>query len=107
MAPKFPPSEPRAPGQSEMALQQAAFAVQSGRPAEAERIANEVLAHNAGDVRAMHMLGYALLVQKRGKDAVAPLERAARQTRDPAIETQLGMALRQAGRSEDALAQFE
>jgi tetratricopeptide (TPR) repeat protein len=90
-----------------MALQQAAFAIQSGRPAEAERIANQVLAHNAGDVRAMHMLGYALLLQKRGKEAVAPLERAARQTRDPAIETQFGMALRQAGRDEEALTQFE
>jgi tetratricopeptide (TPR) repeat protein len=107
MAPKFSPPQPRGPSQSELALQQAAFAVQSGRPAEAERIANEVLAHNAGDVRAMHMLGYALLVQKRGKEAVGPLERAARQTRDPAIETQFAMALRQAGRDEEALTQFE
>lgn len=108
MAPKFPPPpQARPPSQSDLALQQAAFAIQNRRPADAERIANDLLKHNAGDLRAMHMLGYALLLQNRGKEAVTPLERAARQTRDPAIETQFAMALRQAGRNEDALAQFQ
>jgi tetratricopeptide (TPR) repeat protein len=104
---KPPQNQPPRPNPADEALQQAAFALQSNRPADAERIARDVLNHNAGNVRAMHVLGYALLVQNRAKEAIAPLERAAKQTRDPAAETQLAMALHKAGRPDDALKQFE
>jgi protein O-GlcNAc transferase len=44
------------------------------------------------------------LQQNHAAHAVAPLERAARALQDPAVETQLGIALREVGRTEDALA---
>lgn len=90
-----------------MMLQQAAFALQSGRPQDAERIAGEILRSNAGNLTAMQVLGSALLVQGRGEEAVKPLKRAAQQTRDPAVETDLAMALHLSDRSDDAVAQFE
>ena len=42
-------------------------------------------------------------MQGRAEDAVAPLEKAARTSRDPEVETQLAIALRQAGDSDKAL----
>lgn len=99
------PSRP--PNASDEALQRAAFALQSQRPDEAARIAGDLLNKYPDDVRAMGLLGTALLMQGRGKDAVAPLEQLARRTNNPAAETQLAMALRQAGRNEEAVAHFE
>lgn len=98
-----PKAPPRPPSAAEQTLQQAMAALQSGRPDEAEWLAGSVLKSNAGDPRALHVLGYALLLQGRAQDAIAPLEQVARRTHDPAIETQLAMALRQAGRTEEAL----
>jgi len=85
------------------ALQRAQLAIQNDLPAEAERLAGEILERNAGYLEAIKILGYALLMQGRAGDAVAPLEKAARASRDPEIETQLGIALRQAGQSDKAL----
>ena len=65
--------------------------------AEAERIAGEILKANAGHAEATKLFGYALLMQARPEEAVAPLEKAARASHDPEIETQLAIALRQAG----------
>ena len=42
-------------------------------------------------------------MQGRAEEAVAPLEKAARTSRDPEVETQLAIALRQAGDSDKAL----
>jgi len=86
------------------ALQGAVFALNSGRPQDAERIAAGVLKGNRGNLPALHILGSALVMQGRGGEAVAPLESAARGSRDPKIETLLAAALRQAGRADDALA---
>jgi tetratricopeptide (TPR) repeat protein len=88
-------------------LQSAAAALQAGRPQEAEHIAADVLRANAGSLPALKLLGTALLMQGRGKEAIAPLERAARQSRDPAVETELGVALRQANRPEEARERLE
>jgi Flp pilus assembly protein TadD len=44
-----------------------------------------------------------LLGQKRPREAVAPLEEAARNSADPELETHLAVALGKAGRSDDAL----
>jgi len=85
------------------ALQQAMFALNSARPADAERIAADVLKTNPRNVLALQILASALLLQNRIADAVAPLEAATRGNHDPQIETMLGVALRQAGRIEDAL----
>jgi tetratricopeptide (TPR) repeat protein len=102
--PRFAP--PRPPGPRETALQQAAYAMQGGRPAEAERIAGALLQRNPGDAQAAQLYGYALYMQERGADAIAPLERAVQQNRSAQLETQLAMVLRQAGRIDDALKRF-
>jgi cytochrome c-type biogenesis protein CcmH/NrfG len=60
------------------ALQQALFALNGQRPQEAERIASEVLKTDPRHVRALHILGCALLMQGRGEDAIPPLQSAAR-----------------------------
>jgi tetratricopeptide (TPR) repeat protein len=85
------------------ALQKAQQAIQGERPAEAERLAGEILQGNAGHPEAIKILGYALLMQGRAEEAVAPLEKAARASHDPEIETQLAIALRQAGDTGRAL----
>jgi tetratricopeptide (TPR) repeat protein len=87
----------------EEALQRAMIALNSGHPADAERIAADVLKTNRRNLMALQVLANALLLQNRIADAVAPLETAARGNHDPQIETMLGIVLRQAGRIEDAL----
>ncbi|MFL5169558.1 MAG: tetratricopeptide repeat protein [Microvirga sp.] len=84
-------------------LQWAIGALNHGRPDEAERFARNVLARIPQHGKASYLLGCALLQQNRPAQAVAPLERAARALQDPAVETQLGLALRQVGRTDDAL----
>lgn len=85
------------------ALQRARLAIQGDRPADAERIAREVLVANAGHLEATKLLGYALVMQDRADEAIAPLEKAARASRDPEAETQLAIALRQSGDNDKAL----
>jgi tetratricopeptide (TPR) repeat protein len=87
----------------EEALQRAVFALNGGRAGDAERLAADALKTNPRNVLALHVLGSALLMQGRAGDAVAPLETAARGSHDPTIATLLAIALRQAGRPEDAL----
>jgi tetratricopeptide (TPR) repeat protein len=89
-------------GRGDDALSRAVLALNSQRPNEAERIAGEVLKADPRHSRALHIFGCALLMQGRAEDAIAPLETAARGGRDPEIDTQLAMALRQTGRHEDA-----
>lgn len=88
------------------ALHHARHALETGRPADAERIAAEVLQINSGDREAAKVLGYALMMLGRNSEAVAVLERAARGNRDAEADTALGIALRQAGRGDDAVAAF-
>jgi Flp pilus assembly protein TadD len=104
-----PPSYPTAAqrGLSDLALQSAVAAIQAGRPIEAEYLAADVLKSNAGSVPAMRLLGTALLMQGRGKEAITPLERAMRRSRDAETETWLAMALRQASRDEEARKRLE
>src|SRR4051794_1839598 len=84
-------------------LRRAMFELKNGRPAEAERIASEVLKRSPRDIGALHILGGAWLLQGRAADAIAPLQEAARVRHDPEIDTQLAIALRQAGRNDDAV----
>jgi tetratricopeptide (TPR) repeat protein len=105
--PRNPSADRRGPGASDLALQNAAAAIQAGRAAEAEKLAADVLKANAGSLPALQMLGTALLMQGRGEEAIAPLERATRQARDAPTEMHLAMALRQAGREQEACERFE
>jgi tetratricopeptide (TPR) repeat protein len=93
-------------GALEAALAQARLALQHDRPAEAERIAGELLKKNARHPGARHVLGAALLMQGRAEEAIAPLEDAARAEHSAQIDTELAIALRQAGRVDDALARL-
>lgn len=85
------------------ALQWAAIAIQNGLPQDAERVARDVLKADAASVEGAKLLGYALMLQDRADEAVAPLEKAARASRNPAIETQLSIALRHVGKTDKAL----
>jgi len=76
------------------------------RPQEAERLAASVLKSNRGNVLAAQILGRALLVQNRAVEAIVPLEKAARRGEDPAVETDLAIALAAVGRRDEALDQL-
>lgn len=84
-------------------LQRGMTALESGQPAEAETIARELLSKNARHAQALHLLGLTLIAQKRAREAVAPLEQAAEERADPTVETHLAMALRETGRTAEAL----
>ena len=76
------------------------------RPDEAERLASDVLKANRGSVLAAQILGRALLVQNRPGEAIDPLQRAARRSDDPEIETLLAAALAADGRDDEAFEQL-
>jgi len=93
-------------GEIGSAIERAAFALNSQRPGEAERIVAEALKIDPRDTRALHIFGCALLMQGRIAEAVAPLEAAARDRHDPELDIQLAAALQQAGRIDDALSRL-
>jgi len=101
------PDSRRAAAIADDALRYARYALETKRPAEAERIAGEILKANAGHREAIKVLGYALIMLGRNGEAVALLEKAARGAHDPEVDTELGIALRQSGRIEDALVSFK
>jgi tetratricopeptide (TPR) repeat protein len=106
--PKPPPSPftPQRPSASDQALENAVLALRMQRPIAAERLASGVLKSNRRNTVAAQILGRALLMQNRAAEAIDPLERAARHSHDPAIETLLAAALAAAGRSDEALDQL-
>jgi predicted Zn-dependent protease len=88
------------------ALERAHLALRMSQPAEAERLASEVLKAERGNVMAASLLGQALLAQNRSEEAISPLEKAARRSGDPSLETLYAIALASSGQVEDALAQL-
>lgn len=100
------PSSPERPGNGHPALERAILALQMQRPDEAERLASEVLKANRGNIAAAHILGRALLLQNRIDEAIVALQKAARRSEDPVIETLLANALASAGRSGEAIEQL-
>ncbi len=92
----------KAAAAADEAMTWATSALQSGRPVDAERVLRDLLARNPRSKAALQLLGRALLAQRRPKDAVEPLEAAARQGADPVVETNLGVALEQSGRPDEA-----
>jgi tetratricopeptide (TPR) repeat protein len=81
-------------------------AIQSKRSDEALRLVQEILSKNPSQPNALHLYGYALLMQERADEAIGPLEKVFRSLRAPAIETQLAIDLRKAGRTDDALSRL-
>lgn len=100
------PSAYARPSPHAPALEAAALAIRAQRPDEAERLAAQVLKAERVNVQAAQLLGTALLMQDRPAEALEPLQRAARRSGDPAIETLLARALAGVGRSDEALAQL-
>lgn len=86
------------------ALARAVAAADSGNLREAERIVCDVLANAPRHREALMLLGGLLMAQKRPREAIVPLEEAARLRADSELETHLAIALRESGRTEDALA---
>lgn len=105
------PDQPTSPlgavSRPTLLLQQAAFALQNQRPREAERMTREILHADPRHIQASSLLGSALLMQGRVEDAIPPLENATRGRNDPRAETQLAIALRLAGRLNDALGRLK
>lgn len=100
------PAVQRAPSADE-AVRFALGALNAGRPDEAARIAGDVLKREPRHAGALHASGAALLMMGRGKEAIAPLQEASRTRNDAEIDTQLAIALRQAGRADDALVRLK
>ncbi len=94
-------------GHDEDMLARAMFALDNEQPGDAERIAAEVLSADPRHARALYILGCALVMQGRAREAIAPLEAAARGRDDPEFDTKLAIALRQVGRHEDAVDRLE
>jgi predicted Zn-dependent protease len=88
------------------ALERAGLALRMNQPGEAERLASDVLKAERANVLAASLLGQALLAQNRAEEAVSPLEKAARRSGDPSLETLFAIALASSGQDEDALAQL-
>jgi Tfp pilus assembly protein PilF len=100
------PSAPERPNPGNFVLDRAILALRTQHPNEAERLASQVLKSNRGNALAAQILGRALLMQNRADEAIVPLERAARRSDDPAVETLLAAALATAGQSDEALDQL-
>jgi tetratricopeptide (TPR) repeat protein len=96
----------RGPAALAEALVRAKTALDLGRASEAEQIARTVLGKDPRHAIALQITGGALLLQQRYHEAIAPLEGAARVLRNPELDTQLAIALREAGRTDDALARL-
>ncbi|WP_338026701.1 tetratricopeptide repeat protein [Bradyrhizobium acaciae] len=88
------------------ALQQGALALRAQQFAQAEQIATNILKSSRTDRHAALLLAHALMGQKRGDEAIAPLERIARRGEDGEVETLLGALLCGAGRVTDGIAQL-
>jgi len=84
------------------AIRRAAIALSNQRPAEAERLATEALKNNASHPDAIKILGRALMMLNRYNEAIVPLEKLARSSRDPESATLLAIALRNSRKIDEA-----
>ena len=100
-------SRDRAAAAIDEALRLGAAALAERRAPEAERLAREVMARDSRHPDALHLLGVALLAQNRAREAVAPLEAAARGRSGSRVEAHLGKALVELGRASEALTHLQ
>jgi Flp pilus assembly protein TadD len=100
---KRPVTSAKAASAVDEAVNWATQAIQSGRPVDAERVLRDVLAKFPRSPDALQTLGRALLAQQRPAEAIEPFEAALRYGPNAVIETNLGMALEQSGRTDDAV----
>ena len=100
---KRQPSPPEQASPINRVLEQAVLALQMQRMDEAERLAAQVLKSNRGNIVAAGLLGRVLLAKNRPLEAIDVLQRSARRSDDPELETLLAVALGAAGRETSAL----
>src|SRR5215471_15454553 len=86
------------------ALAQAVAAADIGDMSKAEGIVRVVLGQKPQHLEALQLLGALLMAQKRPREAIAPLEEAARHSANPELETRLAIAFREIGRADEAVA---
>ncbi len=78
-------------------------ALRSGRVAEAQDLARNLLARHPRNPDALEFFGLTLLAQDKASEAIEPLQDAARVRPGAIVETRLGQALRKTGRIAEAL----
>jgi tetratricopeptide (TPR) repeat protein len=88
-------------------LHRAMSALNGQHPQEALQCAEEVLKTDPRHGQALRIFGCALVMLDRAADAIAPLEKAARQLRTAEADTVLAIALRKIGRNEDAVSKLK
>jgi predicted Zn-dependent protease len=103
---KRPSSTAERPSPGNPAIDRAMLAFQMQRFDEAERLASGLLKSDRGNILAAQILGRALLMQNRADEAIDPLQRAARRSNDPEVETLLAVVLAAAGQRDAALDQL-
>ena len=91
---------------SDELVRQALAALQTGRFADAARLAQQALDQAPGRDDAAKFLGYALISLERHKDAAAALENPARASKDSELAALYAMALRRCNRADDAITWF-
>jgi len=91
-------------GTVEDRVREGAQALRSGRVAEAQGLARNLLAQHPRNPDALELFGMTLLAQNKASEAIEPLRDAARMRPGAVVETCLGQALRRTGRIPEALA---
>lgn len=91
------------PGTVETLVSEGAQALRSGRVAEAQDLARNLLARHPRNPDALHLFGMTLLAQNKASEAIEPLRDAARVRPGAIVEVHLGQALRRTGRIAEAL----
>jgi Flp pilus assembly protein TadD len=104
---ELPRSRDRAAAAIDDILRLGVNALEEQRMPDAERLARDALARDSRHPEALHLLGIALLALERAREAVAPLEQAARERTSSRIETHLGKALLESGRTSEALTRLQ
>jgi predicted Zn-dependent protease len=95
------PSGP--PGTVERLVREGFDALRSGRVAEAQELARNLLARHPRNPDALELFGVTLLAQNKASEAIEPLRDAARVRPGAIVEIRLGQALRKTGRIAEAL----
>lgn len=89
-------------------IEKALVALESNRPADAEKAIRSALSMSPRDDQLLHLLGVSLIHQLREAEAIEPLQRAiSLNRRDAEYHNALGCALRNVGRLSEGLESFE
>lgn len=89
-------------------IEKALAALESNRPADAEKAVRSALSMSPRDDQLLHLLGVSLIDQQRPEEAIEALQRAiSLNRRDAEYHNALGVALRYAGRVAESVVSIE